>query len=49
MTIEEEKALYINVSLDAQEQETLQTGKEKSGIKSNTDFIRFLITQYARS
>lgn len=49
MTLEEEKLLYINVSLDAQEQEILQAGKEKSGIKSNTDFIRFLITQYARA
>lgn len=37
----------ISVVLDAKETELLNFGKEKSGIKSNTDFVRFLITRYA--
>jgi len=46
---EKTQVTYINLILDPKETEVFFAAKEISGIKGNSDFIRHLITQYARS
>jgi len=46
--MEEIKTTYISLTLDEKGTEALNLGKEKTGIKNNSDFIRLLISKYAR-
>lgn len=43
----EEKTLYLSLALEGKEIETFEQAKEKSGIKSNSELLRFLIKNYA--
>ncbi len=42
------KELILNVRLDGAEVDAFEGGKEKSGIRTNAEFIRYLIAQYAK-
>lgn len=42
----EEKEMFLNVRLIGQEIENFEEAKEKSGIRSNAELIRFLIKLY---
>lgn len=42
------KELVLSVRLEDDEVISFEVGKEKSGIRSNSEFIRFLISQYAK-
>lgn len=43
-----EEKMYLNLVLDGEWITLFEQGKDKSGIKSNSEFIRYLITKYAR-
>ncbi len=42
----EDVKTYLNLVLDSRESDFLAQAREKSGIKNNTDLIRFLIKSY---
>lgn len=42
----EVKELAINVRLEGSEVDSFEEGKEKSGIRTNAEFVRFLIKAY---
>lgn len=42
----EEKEMFLNVRLEGPEVDSFEEGKEKSGIRSNAEFVRFLIKLY---
>ena len=42
----EEKKTYINLILDAKEAAVLEAGKEHTGIKRNSDFMRFILRKF---
>lgn len=42
----ETKEVTLSVRLEGQEVDNLEEGKEKSGIRTNAEFIRFLIKLY---
>jgi hypothetical protein len=44
----ENKELAINVKLENKEVDDFEFAKEKTGIRTNAEFVRFLITQYAK-
>lgn len=44
----EEIKTYLNVVLDGKETQNLEAGKDKAGIRSNSEFIRYLINAYAK-
>lgn len=38
--------MYLNIELEGKEEENFLIAKEKSGIKSNTDFVRYIIKKF---
>ncbi len=38
--------MYLNVELDGKEEENFLTAKDRIGIKSNTDFVRYIIKRF---
>ena len=42
------KEIILNVRLEGAEVDSFEDGKEKSGIRTNAEFIRFLIAKYAK-
>lgn len=40
------KELILNVRLEGMEVDSFEEGKEKSGIRTNAEFIRFLVKLY---
>lgn len=38
--------MYLNIKLDDKEQKNFEVAKEKSGLKSNTEFLRSIIKKY---
>lgn len=38
--------MYINIKLDDKEAQMIDTAMEYSGIKTRSELIRFLLTQY---
>lgn len=43
-----EKELVLNIRLVEAEVDLYELAKEKTGIRSNSEFIRFLIKQYTK-
>lgn len=43
-----EKELVLNIRLTGTEVDVYELAKEKTGIRSNSEFIRFLVSQYAK-
>lgn len=43
-----EKELVLNIRLVGAEVDVYELAKEKTGIRSNSEFIRFLVSQYAK-
>lgn len=41
-----ENILYLSLALEGEEIETFTEAKEKSGLKSNSELLRFLIKNY---
>lgn len=44
-----EEILHLNLALSGKEIEIFAEAKEKSGIRSNTEFIRFLIKSFVKA